>query len=114
MCKWALKSRIRLATIYQLLLLRLDQNSYRNPQGKIFLGGKHSIDHHSRDLTRDNILCDPEADLLESIIRQKSQQIMVDTIQILPMLPRIIQSTRSDLRKLACSQKSSWDERIRW
>jgi hypothetical protein len=77
------------------------------------LSVEHSVDNHSSNLTGDDILRNPEANLLIGIIWQKPQQIMVYTIKITPMLPRIIQTRSSYLRELASSQKSGWDERIR-
>jgi hypothetical protein len=77
------------------------------------LSVEHPVDNHSSNFTCDDILRNPEANLLIGIIWQKPQQIMVYTIKITSMLPRIIQTRSSYLRELASSQKTSWDERIR-
>ena len=88
--------------------------TYLNQERNIILSIKHPIDNHSSHFTCDDILRDPEANFLIRIIWQESQQIMIYTIQIMSVLPRIIQSSSSYLRKLARSQKSRWDERICW
>ena len=88
-------------------------NVYLDQQWNITLSVKHSVDNHSSNFTRDDILRNPEANLLIGTIWQKTQQIMIYTIKIVSMLPRIIQTRSSYLRELASTQKSSWDERIR-
>jgi len=39
---------------------------------------------------------------------------MIYVVQILAMLPRIVQPICSDLRKLTSSQKARWHEGVRW
>jgi hypothetical protein len=77
------------------------------------LSVEHPVDNHSSNFTGDDILRNPEANLLIGIIWQKSQQIMVYAIKIMSMLPGIVQTRSSYLRELASSQKSGWDEWIR-
>lgn len=63
-----------------------------NSQRIILLRPEHAIDQHSRNLARNLIICNPKTNLLARIIRQESQKIMIDAVQILPVLPRILQT----------------------
>lgn len=86
--------------------------TYLNEQRIIRLGPKHAINQHPRDLTRNNILRHPEFDLLRRLIRQEPQQVMINPIQILAMLPGIIQPLRCDLGELTRPQETRRHKRI--
>lgn len=50
-----------------------DGNAHLDQQRDIILSVEHSVDNHSSNFTCDNILRNPEANLLIGIIWQKSQ-----------------------------------------
>jgi hypothetical protein len=68
----------------------------------------HARNHHARNLTRNYIIRNPKLHLSQiNSIRQKPQKIMIDLEQIMTMLPRVLQTTSSDLWKHACTGEST-------
>lgn len=88
---------------------------YLNIKREILLGIKHPINNHSCHLTRNHILRDPKLYLptiITHIPLQQPQHLAIDTKEVFSMLPRILQSSSSDLRELAASQEPRWDEGV--
>ena len=101
--------------------LRSDQEScrdisYLDLEGKWLSLTPHAVDNHASDLICDEIISGLIDDLCAKVIvlpaRQKAKKVMVDTVQIGAVLPRILQAARGDLGELACPNPTRWDEWI--
>lgn len=80
-----------------------------------YLAAKHARDNHAGDLRSDNIVCDPETDKFWVIFGgQEIEEIVVDLIYVVAMLPAIIEPSAGDLREATCSLESSQHQGIGW
>ena len=115
MHKLAPMSQIRLAVdkLVEQLSELIVLPTYLNQKLNIILCSEHAIDEHACNLASDGVLGNPKRHFSRNSIWQKMQKIMIYPIQILPMLPGIIQPLGSYLRKLAGSNKTRRFEWIR-
>lgn len=114
MSRLALGSRIRKAENVSKQRIGEVYSVYLDEEWQVILRVEHAIEDHASNFRRNHILSNSELDLLVHVVWQEPQQIVVDTIEILSVLPRVVQSLLGDLRKLTASQEPTRDKRIDW
>ena len=72
-------------------------------EGDVILRGVHAADQHAGDLGCDLVVGDAVGDFVVQVVWEEVEEVVVDAVEILAVLPGVVEALLGDLGELAAA-----------